>query len=122
MNYQYFVQIVPTDIQTLIGRWPAFQYSVKEQAREVGNYAMGSSGIPGKLFCKCFMCPTYNSYFKTKNALLKTFLYISFRNLFQIRHLCIQSHSQSGSRIDLAVSVEVMLRSWWNIRHISTFM
>ena len=47
MNYQYFVQIVPTDIQTLIGRWPAFQYSVKEQAREVGNYAMGSSGIPG---------------------------------------------------------------------------
>ena len=58
MNYQYFVQIVPTDIQTLIGSWPAFQYSVKEQAREVGNYAMGSSGIPGKLFCKCFMCPT----------------------------------------------------------------
>ena len=47
MNYQYFVQIVPTDIQTLIGSWPAFQYSVKEQAREVGNYAMGSSGIPG---------------------------------------------------------------------------
>ena len=49
MNYQYFVQIVPTDIQTLIGSWPAFQYSVKEQAREVGNYAMGSSGIPGKI-------------------------------------------------------------------------
>ena len=51
MNYQYFVQIVPTDIQTLIGRWPAFQYSVKEQAREVGNYAMGSGRIPGNLFC-----------------------------------------------------------------------
>ena len=50
MNYQYFVQIVPTDIQTLIGRWPAFQYSVKEQAREVGNHAMGSSGIPGKFW------------------------------------------------------------------------
>ena len=49
MNYQYFIQIVPTDIQTLIGSWPTFQYSVKEQAREVGNYAMGSSGIPGKL-------------------------------------------------------------------------
>ena len=49
MNYQYFVQIVPTDIQTLIGSWPAFQYSVKEQAREVGNYAIGSSGIPGKI-------------------------------------------------------------------------
>ena len=49
MNYQYFVQIVPTDIQTLIGIWPAFQYSVKEQAREVGNYAMGSSGIPGNI-------------------------------------------------------------------------
>ena len=47
MNYQYFIQIVPTDIQTLIGSWPTFQYSVKEQAREVGNYAMGSSGIPG---------------------------------------------------------------------------
>jgi len=50
MNYQYFVQIVPTDIQTLIGSWPAFQYSVKEQAREVGNYAMGSSGIPGNIY------------------------------------------------------------------------
>ena len=49
MNYQYFIQIVPTDIQTLIGSWPTFQYSVKEQAREVGNYAVGSSGIPGKL-------------------------------------------------------------------------
>ena len=47
MNYQYFIQIVPTDIQTLIGSWPTFQYSVKEQAREVGNYAVGSSGIPG---------------------------------------------------------------------------
>ena len=47
MNYQYFIQIVPTDIQTLIGSWPTFQYSVKEQAREVGNYAAGSSGIPG---------------------------------------------------------------------------
>ena len=49
MNYQYFIQIVPTDIQTLIGSWPTFQYSVKEQAREVGNYAAGSSGIPGNL-------------------------------------------------------------------------
>ena len=50
MNYQYFVQIVPTDIQTLIGSWPTFQYSVKEQAREVGNYGMGSGGIPGKIY------------------------------------------------------------------------
>ena len=50
MNYQYFVQIVPTDIQTLIGNWPTFQYSVKEQAREVGNYGMGSGGIPGNIF------------------------------------------------------------------------
>jgi len=50
MNYQYFIQIVPTDIQTLIGSWPTFQYSVKEQAREVGSYAVGSSGIPGIYF------------------------------------------------------------------------
>ena len=50
MNYQYFVQIVPTDVQTLIGHWPTFQYSVKEQAREVGSYGMGSGGIPGNIF------------------------------------------------------------------------
>ena len=49
MNYQYFVQIIPTDIQTLTGNWPTFQYSVKEHLREVGNYGMGSGGIPGKL-------------------------------------------------------------------------
>ena len=54
MNYQYFVQIVPTDIQTLIGSWPTFQYSVKEQAREVGNYGMGSGGIPGNVYLKNF--------------------------------------------------------------------
>jgi len=33
VTYQYFVQIVPTEIHTLIGKWQTYQYSVKELAR-----------------------------------------------------------------------------------------
>jgi len=31
MNYQYFIQIVPTDVQTLSGVYSTYQYSVREQ-------------------------------------------------------------------------------------------
>ena len=49
MNYQYFVQVVPTDIQTLGGTWPTYQYSVKEQGREI-DHGSNSHGVPGVFF------------------------------------------------------------------------
>lgn len=49
MNYQYFVQIVPTDIHTVAGLWGTYQYSVKELARPV-DHEEGSHGVPGIYF------------------------------------------------------------------------
>ena len=47
MNYQYFVQIVPTEVHTLAGKWQTYQYSVKELARDIGE--TGGS-MPGLFF------------------------------------------------------------------------
>ena len=49
MNYQYFVQVVPTDIQTLSGVYPTYQYSVKEQGREI-DHGTNSHGVPSIFF------------------------------------------------------------------------
>lgn len=49
MNYQYFVQVVPTDIQMLSGVQSTYQYSVKEQAREI-DHDVNSHGVPGIYF------------------------------------------------------------------------
>jgi len=51
MNYQYFIQVVPTDIQSA---WTGltrstYQYSVKNQARPV-DHESGSHGSPGIYF------------------------------------------------------------------------
>jgi len=45
INYQYFVQVVPTEIHSLLGTWKTYQYSVKELARDAEN-----SGMPGIYF------------------------------------------------------------------------
>lgn len=37
VNYQYFVQIVPTEIHTLVGKWQTYQYSVKELTRSTDS-------------------------------------------------------------------------------------
>ena len=40
MNYQYFISVVPTDVQTAAGfTYNTFQYSVKDQ--------VGSRSLPG---------------------------------------------------------------------------
>ena len=49
MIFQYFVQVVPTDIQMLSGLHSTYQYSVKEQAREI-NHDSNSHGVPGIFF------------------------------------------------------------------------
>ena len=49
MKYQYFIEVVPTDIQTLSGTWRTYQYSVKELARPI-DHETGSHGAPGIYF------------------------------------------------------------------------
>ena len=49
IKYQYFIEVVPTDIQTLSGTWRTFQYSVKELTRPI-DHDSGSHGSPGIYF------------------------------------------------------------------------
>lgn len=49
MLYQYFVEIVPTDIRTLLSTSKTYQYSVKDHQRPIDHYK-GSHGIPGIFF------------------------------------------------------------------------
>lgn len=47
--YQYFIEVVPTDVHGLLGTTHTYQYSVKEQARVI-NHKKGSHGVPGIYF------------------------------------------------------------------------
>lgn len=47
--YQYFVEVVPTDIRTLMSTSNTYQYSVKDHERPI-NHQKGSHGIPGIFF------------------------------------------------------------------------
>lgn len=50
MNYQYFIQVVPTDIQSVSGfTRSTYQYSVKDQQRPI-DHDMDSHGSPGIYF------------------------------------------------------------------------
>ncbi|KAK2583835.1 hypothetical protein KPH14_009729 [Odynerus spinipes] len=49
MLYQYFVEIVPTDIRTLLSTSKTYQYSVKDHQRPI-DHQKGSHGIPGIFF------------------------------------------------------------------------
>lgn len=49
MLYQYFVEVVPTDIRTLLSTSKTYQYSVKDHQRPI-NHHKGSHGIPGIFF------------------------------------------------------------------------
>ncbi|XP_018319222.1 endoplasmic reticulum-Golgi intermediate compartment protein 2 [Agrilus planipennis] len=44
--YQYFIEVVPTNIQTFMSNMDTFQYSVKSLTREI-NHDSGSHGVPG---------------------------------------------------------------------------
>jgi len=49
MNFQYYIEIVPTEIDTYLGRKITYQYSVKELARPI-EHQEGSHGTPGIYF------------------------------------------------------------------------
>ncbi len=49
MKYQYFVQVVPTDIESVRGTWKTYQYSVKELSRPI-DHGAESHGTPGIYF------------------------------------------------------------------------
>ena len=47
VNYQYFIQVVPTDVQTASGfTYPTYQYSVKELVRPI-DHGADSHGMRG---------------------------------------------------------------------------
>lgn len=49
MLYQYFVDVVPTDVETFLTRLSTYQYSVKDHERPI-DHNKGSHGIPGIFF------------------------------------------------------------------------
>ncbi|XP_012258404.2 endoplasmic reticulum-Golgi intermediate compartment protein 2 [Athalia rosae] len=49
MLYQYFVEVVPTDVRSLLRTYQTYQYSVKDHQRPVDHHK-GSHGIPGIFF------------------------------------------------------------------------
>ncbi|XP_011561792.3 endoplasmic reticulum-Golgi intermediate compartment protein 2 [Plutella xylostella] len=49
MLFQYFVDVVPTDIDTTFESIKAYQYSVKELERPI-SHSKGSHGVPGIFF------------------------------------------------------------------------
>ncbi|KAL1457445.1 hypothetical protein WDU94_007677 [Cyamophila willieti] len=49
MLYQYFIDVVPTDVDTLFSSMRTFQYSVKELSRAI-DHDVGSHGMSGVFF------------------------------------------------------------------------
>ncbi|XP_069691671.1 endoplasmic reticulum-Golgi intermediate compartment protein 2 [Periplaneta americana] len=49
MLYQYFVDVVPTEVNTFLSRLDTYQYSVKDHERPIDHHK-GSHGIPGIFF------------------------------------------------------------------------
>lgn len=49
MLFQYFIEVVSTDINMLMHKSKTYQYSVKDHQRPI-NHAKGSHGIPGIFF------------------------------------------------------------------------
>lgn len=49
MLYQYFIEVVPTDVDTTFESIKTFQYSVKELERPI-SHTHGSHGVPGIFF------------------------------------------------------------------------
>jgi len=49
VNFQYFIEVVPTEVSALTGRQTTYQYSVKEMVRPI-DHARESHGTPGIYF------------------------------------------------------------------------
>ena len=49
MNFQYFIEVVPTEVMGWTGKKVTYQYSVKEHTRPI-DHSSGSHGTPGIYF------------------------------------------------------------------------
>lgn len=49
MLYQYFIEVVPTEVKLFLTTTNTYQYSVKELSRPI-NHEKGSHGMPGIFF------------------------------------------------------------------------
>ncbi|KAL0272556.1 UNVERIFIED_CONTAM: hypothetical protein PYX00_005484 [Menopon gallinae] len=49
MLYQYFIEIVPTEVETFLKKQLTYQYSVKDHERPINHFS-GSHGTPGVFF------------------------------------------------------------------------
>ncbi|XP_063236945.1 endoplasmic reticulum-Golgi intermediate compartment protein 2 [Bacillus rossius redtenbacheri] len=49
MLFQYFVEVVPTEVDTFLQRLTTYQYSVKDHQRPI-DHRKGSHGVPGIFF------------------------------------------------------------------------
>lgn len=47
--YQYFIEVVPTTVETFLTTMDTYQYSVKELSRPI-DHDKGSHGMPGIFF------------------------------------------------------------------------
>ena len=49
MNFQYFIEVVPTEVWGVLGKKTTYQYSVKEHTRPI-DHSSGQHGTPGVYF------------------------------------------------------------------------
>lgn len=69
MLYQYFIEVVPTDVDTTFESIKTFQYSVKELERPI-SHSKGSHGVPG-VFFKYDMAALKIKVYQEKENLVK---------------------------------------------------
>ncbi|CAH0719296.1 unnamed protein product, partial [Brenthis ino] len=72
MLYQYFVEVVPTDVDTTFESIKTFQYSVKELQRPI-SHTKGSHGVPG-IFLKYDMAALKIKVYQERENLLQFML------------------------------------------------
>lgn len=72
MLYQYFIEVVPTDIESTFGYVKTYQYAVKELERPV-NHMKGSHGMPG-IFIKYDMAALKVKIYQERETLVKFLL------------------------------------------------
>lgn len=84
---QYFIEVVPTDIYSFLSHIKAFQYSVKENVRPISTL-FADFGIFVRIFTDYFV-----HFHRSSQRFARC-----TRTVFQIRHVRIESHRETGSR------------------------
>ncbi|XP_073995196.1 endoplasmic reticulum-Golgi intermediate compartment protein 2 isoform X2 [Rhodnius prolixus] len=73
--FQYFVEVVPTDVETFLSKANTYQYSVKDHMRII-NHEKGSHGVPG-IFFKYDVSALKVIVTQSREPLLKFFIRLS---------------------------------------------